>query len=155
MKGDFAIVVRSVKPSDIDLLTNMIRAYYREDQGIEVPSSNIEATLTEFAANPIRGRVEILEHAGRIAGYALLVTYWSNEYSGTILFIDELYVKPEFRRQGLGRTYIEKLIDQPPYDAVAIQLEVTPENKRAQALYERLGFVEYPDRGMIYKERAP
>ncbi len=36
-------------------------------------------------------------HEGvQLVGYAILIPYWSNEFGGNLLFIDELFVSPAF-----------------------------------------------------------
>ena len=79
-----------------------------------------------------------------MAGYALLISFYSNELRGRVCVIDEVYVAPAFRGRGLGQRLLEVLGTRgfPPFaDAVALELEVSPKNERARALYARTGFV--------------
>jgi ribosomal protein S18 acetylase RimI-like enzyme len=131
------------------MLLSLVTSYYSEDQKIDFNPSHLEATISTFRANPTRGKVEIFERRGDVVGYATLSTFWSNEYGGTIVYIDEIFVTPSARNAGIGRTYIRDLLANPPYSAVAIQLEITPDNERARSLYESLGFSEYPNIGFI------
>ena len=75
-----------------------------------------------------------------VCGYALLIPYWSNEFGGTLLFVDELFVDEAHRGQGIARSFLTFLAGDRPYRAVALALEVSPRNERARALYESLGF---------------
>ncbi len=77
---------------------------------------------------------------GELYGYALLISYWGNEYGGFLAYLDELYVMAEARCRELGRGLIHWLIDERPFGAVAIFLEVSPSNLRARRLYQQLGF---------------
>ena len=70
----------------------------------------------------------------------MLIPYWSNEFGGTLLFVDELFVDEAFRGRGIARSFLAFVAEQRPYQAVALALEVTPRNVRARALYESLGF---------------
>jgi ribosomal protein S18 acetylase RimI-like enzyme len=76
-----------------------------------------------------------------IAGYALLFKYWYNEFGGMVLNVDELFVKPEFRDQGIASLYLSEL-SRKAKDYVALSLEVLPTNKEAYSLYRRTGFTE-------------
>jgi len=122
----------------------MFAALNREDPGQEpVPPENMRRTLRELRARPERGRAVVLESEGRAAGYALLIAFWSNELGGDCCSLDELYVIPALRSQGHASTLIRALAVGSslwPHAAVAILLEVSPDNHRALALYRRQGF---------------
>lgn len=80
----------------------------------------------------------------QVVGYCLLVSFWSNEFGGEVCIVDELYIMPAFRRQGLAKELLESLRDRSelwPTTAVAIGLEVSPTNTAARQLFERHGFV--------------
>ena len=60
-----------------------------------------------------------------------------------VCVVDELYVVPSNRGRGLATWLVRSLLERStPWfrDAVAFELEVSPANVRARALYERLGF---------------
>jgi GNAT superfamily N-acetyltransferase len=112
----------------------------REDPGpCPVPAEHTLATLKELRSHPVRGAAWVLEHAGEPRGYAFLIHFWSNELGGEICTVDEIYVRPEYRGQGHGRSLFEKLLREARH--VAIDLEVTPANARARKFYESMGFL--------------
>jgi len=84
-----------------------------------------------------------LDVGQQVVGYALLVSYWSNEFGGEVCAVDELYVNPEFRSRGHGASLFEGIErgDSWPGPVAALALGTTPGNTRARRLYERLGFV--------------
>jgi GNAT superfamily N-acetyltransferase len=97
-------------------------------------------TLALFERDRARGRAVVLDVLGRLAGYALLVPYWSNEQGGEICEVDELYVRAEQRGEGFGSALFAA-IDCGSFGAfVGVALGVSPANSRARRLYERLGF---------------
>ena len=134
---------RAALPEDDPALCRLAAALYAEDPSpVAGAAGHMPQTLRALRAAPQRGRALACERAGTVVGYALLIAYWSNELGGEITTIDELYVAPEARGQGLGTALIEQVsvgrhCTAPP---VALMLEVTPDNARAQALYARLGF---------------
>lgn len=135
---------RLARPSDEDAIVEMSLALYREDPSPIAPGAEqVRRTLSVFRREPSRGRAIVLECDAQCAGYCLLVWFYSNEYGGNVCTIDELYVTTAARGQGQGTRLIEELIqgsDLLPPATVALALEVTPDNHRARALYERLGF---------------
>jgi ribosomal protein S18 acetylase RimI-like enzyme len=122
----------------------MSLALYAEDPSpLHVSAAQVRVTLERFRREPVRGCALVLEVDGARAGYALLVSFWSNELGGEICTIDELYVAPAHRSRRYGTRLIESLIAGGSLwfpSAVALELEVSPDNPRASALYERLGF---------------
>ena len=131
---------RPAQPSDDESIFRMSAALYREDPSPDpVPDTHIRQTLAKLREHPVRGLAVVLEHAGAIRGYALLISFWSNERGGEICYLDEIYVEKEARSQGCGRKLVEALASRNslwPGKAVAIDLEVSPKNTRARALYE-------------------
>jgi GNAT superfamily N-acetyltransferase len=122
----------------------MSLALYEEDPASgPVLAAHIRATMARFREEPLRGRAVVLDNDGHPVGYALLVSFWSNELGGEICTIDEIYVRAAWRSRGCGSRLIESLnLDRTIWPArpVAFELEVSPENRRALELYERLGF---------------
>lgn len=125
-----------------DAVVAMMRGLYAEDPAsAPADAARFPETIRVLMAHPERGRVVLILADDDPRGYALLVPYWSNEFGGMLLFIDELFVKPEARGRGLGRGLVEWVKAERPFDAVAVLLEVSPVNVRARRLYESLGFV--------------
>ncbi|MBK2402896.1 MULTISPECIES: GNAT family N-acetyltransferase [unclassified Erysipelothrix] len=76
---------------------------------------------------------------GKVCGYLLSSIMFSTEVGGLQLWVEELSVEDAYRGQGLGTEALSILMDAFP-DVVRFRLEVTPSNKGAKKLYERLGF---------------
>jgi GNAT superfamily N-acetyltransferase len=134
---------RPARGDEDDLVVTMCLALNREDPGEPVAEPQVRRTLAAFRAEPVRGRAVVAEVDGAVVGYALLVSFWSNEYGGEICAVDELYVAPSHRGRGISTSLFDAILrDQSLFGGrpVALELEVTPDNARARALYERLGF---------------
>ncbi len=124
-------------------IVEMCLALYAEDPGEPITEAQVRRTLDTLRHEPTRGRVLVAARGGDVVGYALLVSFWSNENGGEICTIDELYVRAAFRGEGLSTKLFKELADARelwPVRPVALELEVTPSNARARAFYERLGF---------------
>ena len=132
---------RPFKDSDKEIISGLIQDLYKEDNSIRPMSEEkIRRTFAEFESNPGKGSIVIIEKDNNIAGYSILINFWSNEFGGNILFVDELYIKKEFRGQSIATDFIRYLSENRSEETVALQLQVTPENIKARRLYERLGF---------------
>ena len=119
----------------------MCLALDREDPGItSVDAAKVRATLDAFERQAGRGRAVVAEVGGRVVGYAFLVPFWSNALGGEVCEVDELYVRPDRRDQGLGSA-LSGAIDAGRFGSfAATALVLNPGNVRARRLYERLGF---------------
>lgn len=135
------IKYRRFKASDSKVVAGLIQNLYREDSdGKPTSPQKIQNTFDSLIKHPDRGAIMVLEHQKGIIGYAILINFWSNEFGGNIIDIDELYIKEGFRSQGIGTNFIKHLAENKFGNSVALRLEVTPGNKKARKLYESLGF---------------
>ena len=136
---------RLARAEEDGAIVEMSLALYGHDSSPgAVSEPQIRATLDRFRREPIRGRAVVLEEHGSIAGFAFLVSFWSNELGGEVCTIDELYVKPQSRQRGHSTSLVVALREDRslwPARPVALELEVSPTNQRARALYDRLGFL--------------
>jgi GNAT superfamily N-acetyltransferase len=139
--------------ADDDAIVAMVEALYVEDPSDEpVPIENTRRTLDVLRGEPVRGRVVVLAVGDGLAGYAFLISFWSNELGGEVIEIDELYVVASSRGQGCASSLIRSLRDGSgpwPRVPVALALQVTPSNDRARRLYERLGFAAWKNTTLI------
>jgi GNAT superfamily N-acetyltransferase len=134
---------RIARPDEDDLLVEMCTELYREDPGPRpVPPGQMRETLAALRREPLRGLAVALEVDRGLAGYSLLISFWSNELGGEVCDVDELFVARAHRSQGHGRSLFAAIErgELWPVPPVAIALVVTPGNARARQLYERLGF---------------
>ena len=135
---------RLATPDDHARIVSRSLALFREDPGTKpMTAARVRKTLAVLSAEPGRGVAVVAEVGGVVVGYGLLCSFWSNELHGEICTVDEFYVDASHRGCGVG-TALMQLLQRGGLrrfkGAVALELEVTPVNKRARALYERLGF---------------
>lgn len=135
------IKYRQFKNSDSEVVAELIKNLYQEDPGGKpMLEQKIQKTFDSLTKHPDRGTIMLIEKEHEIIGYSILINFWSNEFGGNIIEIDELYIKKEFRSKGIGTNFIKYLKDNKFGNLVALQLEVTPTNTKARTLYENLGF---------------
>jgi ribosomal protein S18 acetylase RimI-like enzyme len=135
---------RPAVSKDDDAIVEMSLALYADDPAVTVAAPQVRVTLATFREELVRGRALVLDADGEHAGYAFLVSFYSNELGGEICTIDELYIGPAWRSRGYATMLVASLAGGGeglwPRKPVALELEVGPANVRALALYERLGF---------------
>ncbi len=136
---------------DLPELRAMVHALYLADGEPEkMTDDKINHTVAFLSANRGHGEIIMLCNGQEVVGYAILINYWSNEFGGNVLYIDELFVKEAFRNQRIGTDFIHHLISSGYNNCRALSLEVVGINARALALYKRLGFQPAPNHTLRY-----
>ena len=135
------IKIREYKESDYLKFENLVFSLYSEDpEGEAIDSSKVRNTVDEFTKFPEKGKIFIFNYNNHIIGYAIIVYFWSNEFGGDVLQIDEMYIINEMRNQSIGTYFINYLHNYKSIKTKAFSVEVTPSNSGALNLYKRLGF---------------
>ena len=77
-----------------------------------------------------------------VAGYAMVAATFNCEYGLPCRWIEDLYIRPEFRGRGMGGAFLDYIAAQ--YPDSLLRLEAEEENEGAVALYRRHGFEVFP-----------
>ena len=128
----------------------MMATLYTEDPSAHpILSANFRRTIDTLLTDPAAGRIILFTQDSTPLGYAILIPYWSNEFGGRLIMVDELFVLPAHRGQGIAKQFFAHLKSTRPMNAVGLALEATPTNTRAQKLYQSLGFHPRKNSAMI------
>lgn len=143
-------MIRKITEADKSEYAEMVTEFYNSDAVIKpIPRSFIESTFEELMKSDVYAEAFIIEHDGKTVGYALLAKTFSQEAGGLCIWIEELFVKSEFRGKGFGKEFFEFLFKNRP--AKRYRLEIEPENEAAVALYKAKGF-DFFEYGQMVKE---
>lgn len=121
----------------------MLSLYEDSIQQQQMSEDKIKKTLNIIPSHPQLGKILLFSIESKLVGYALLINYWSNEYGGNILYVDELFVKSDYRSLGIGSTFFKYLEQHVDKHTVALCLETSPKNTKAQLFYEKNNFEIY------------
>lgn len=135
-----SLTFRACKNCDMQSLQNLVSKLYLEDSNVSHVQPNVQVSCQELAAKPDKGQVVIFDADGHVAGYAILIFFWSNEYGGDIIEIDELYVDEIYRRSGVATKFFEWLADAFGEKCAGLSLQVSEQNQKALSFYQKLGF---------------
>ena len=143
---------RPIQASDREEYLAMATAFFNTNAVIHpIPRSHIEATFDELMRSSVYTTCYICEVDDGIVGYALLAKTFSQEAGGMVLWIEELYLKKDYRNQGLGREFFGEFLAALPPEVKRVRLEVELENEGAVKLYRSLGF-EFLEYDQMVKE---
>jgi GNAT superfamily N-acetyltransferase len=146
-----SIICRPMERGDVALLNHLGRV-----TGHILEPDYFETTWQEVAQN--KRQVICAHAAGQIVGYAHLnfhPLYQPFQRLG-IPELQDLYVHPDYRRQGLGRLiidHVESLARQNGYTELGIGVGITADFGSAQRLYTKCGFI--PDGAGVVQDRIP
>ncbi len=142
--------VRPYAQNDNESLKTMIMGLYTEDpEGLPMNIKKIEHTIGHFLSNPSSGSIDMILSKNDVIGYGIRVNYYSNEFSGNIVHIDELFIRQEFRSRGSGEFYMKHIIDD--MECKAVMIETTKNNERAKSFYIKLGFSQSENSHFLIK----
>jgi aminoglycoside 6'-N-acetyltransferase I len=96
---------RAATAGDLPRLVELAVAFYEED-GFTTPEPVLSANLRVLLGSPDRARVAVAVADGQVAGFGITTTTFGLEY-GLGAELEDLYVVPARRRQGLARDLIE------------------------------------------------
>ena len=139
MSAEFEI--RKIETADREAFLAMSRDFYASDAVLHnIPFEYHERTFAELMRSEDYARCYMLKQGDNIAGYALLSLSYSREAGGLCIWIEELYILPEYQGRGAAHIFFKWLEENCP--AARYRLETEHDNLRAKKLYKSLGY--YP-----------
>jgi len=143
-------MLRPVTPEDHDAFLALCREFYRSPAVLApVPDAYIENTFRELGSPRPLAEAFFFLCGGEPVGYCLLTSAFSTEAGGRVQWIEELYIRPEWRGRGLARELFAGLKARRAPDVRRFRLEVEPDNEAAKRLYRRAGFGPLPYEQMV------
>jgi len=134
---------RLAEEKDADLLLDFMQAYYLYD-GHGFNREKARAALTALLRNPAFGRTWLISDGDHPAGYIVLCFGYSLEWLGRDAFVDEFYLREEYRGRGWGKTAIRFVEEAARDEGIrALHLEVVEKNTNALQLYRKLKFRQH------------
>jgi hypothetical protein len=91
---------RDYRPDDRPQLTKMIFGLYQHDaEGQPMTVQKVHRTIERLSTHPDQGRIVIFSLDDEPIGYAILNFFWSNEFGGNLISVDELIVLKPYQSQ--------------------------------------------------------
>jgi ribosomal protein S18 acetylase RimI-like enzyme len=136
-----AIDIRPATTDDAATIVRFQILMARETEGIELDPPTVSRGVTAVYADSRKGRYFVAEVDGAVAGSLLVIDEWSDWRNGTVWWIHSVYVRPEFRRNGIFRAlyaHLKQIVQSDP-NLRGLRLYVHKDNRAAQSAYARLG----------------
>jgi len=131
--------IRPAAITDVALLRTLIREFADFEHQLEfVAITEADLARDGFGDNP-KFHALIAEWNGEPAAYALFFGYYST-WIGPGLFLEDLFVRPQFRGKGIGMALLSAVARIAwQKNCCGMRWEVLDWNKDAITLYQRLG----------------
>ena len=118
------------------LLTEHLR-----EHNIQISAESLRDVLDRIIADEQCGFVQVARAKDQIVGVAYVAAILSVEHAGPVAWLEELYVPPAWRQNGIGSALIAAVLERAQARGmVAVDLEIDVGHHRAASLYERNGF---------------
>jgi GNAT superfamily N-acetyltransferase len=109
MQGSLVTMIRAATPADVDAIRQLIvelAIYEREPDAVVATVADIQVTL--FGKDPV-AYCHVAELDGQIVGIAIWFLNYSTWLGKAGLYLEDLFVKPEFRKRGIGLELMKTL----------------------------------------------
>lgn len=135
--------IRNMVIEDKEEVLKMMKIFY-ESPAI-LSNGSLEIFINDFENcindNPyLEGY--IFENKGKVLGYTMVAKSFSTEFGKPCLWIEDIYIKEEYRGMGLGSLFFEYIENK--YPNTIIRLEAEKDNKRAISFYQKKGYEILP-----------
>ncbi len=137
------MTIRDMTEADTGKVLEMMRVFYSSPAVLSDGSEDIFRNDVQNCVGDspyLEGYV--FTEDNRISGYAMLAKSYSTEFGKACIWIEDLYIEPEYRGKGIGTeffAFIEK-----KYPDVVLRLEVEKENQNAIRVYQKCGYEILP-----------
>ena len=135
--------IRAMTAKDKPFVIEMMRVFYSSPA---VFTNGSEEIFSADINNCISGSPYldgyVVENSKGLQGYIMIAKSFSTEFGKPCIWIEDIYVKEEYRGQGLGKELISFVTNK--YTDCIFRLEVEEQNERAVKLYEKCGFTFLP-----------
>ena len=116
----------------------------KESENLALDPPEVRAGVAELLRDPAKGTYFVAVSDGAIVGQLLITHEWSDWRNGDFWWVQSVYVRPDYRRQGIFQALFEHVVAsaQRQGNVSAIRLYVEKNNQPALKTYRRLGLEE-------------
>lgn len=133
-----------ISPADVESLSALHNLLSRQldEHHIQVTADDLKKAIAAVLDDEKLGFLLVARRAGEVVGVVYVSLNWSLEHGGRSAWLEELYVIPQWRNQGIGEKLLLKVMQQAnDLGCMAIDVEVDMSHARAENLYRRVGFL--------------
>ena len=131
------------RKKDKKQVIEMMRVFYASPAVLSNGSEEIfEADVGHCVGESPYLEGYIFEDGDNIQGYGMVAKSFSTEFGKPCIWIEDIYIKEEYRGLGLGSYFLSYIEEK--YPNAVLRLEVEAENERAVSVYTKCGYKVLP-----------
>ncbi len=144
-----SLLIRPAIDADVPLILQLIRdlaAFEKLSHEVETTGEKLRTALFPTGGRPTIECLLAFADDNAPAGFAVYFTNYSTFLAQPGLYLEDLFVRPEFRNRGIGKAlllHVARLANQ--RGCGRMEWTVLDWNKPAQAFYQKLGATVLPD----------
>lgn len=135
------IRVATINDADTIIKNNIDLA--KETENLDLNYNIVSKGVNNLIRDPSKGSYFVYELNNKVVGQLMITYEWSDWRNSFFVWIQSVYVIPEFRGQGIYKAlynYVNKFTSEHNY--CGIRLYVEKMNHQAQEVYQKLGMSE-------------
>lgn len=139
-----SVTIRQANTQDARAIADFNSLMAMETEGKTLQPDIIFRGVQNMIANPAYGYYLVAEQNGQVVGSLMVTSEWSDWRNGLFWWIQSVYIRKEWRRQGIYRQLYSmvKTLATQHGNICGFRLYVEKDNLKAQQTYQSLGMVE-------------
>ena len=134
------LILRSATPADVPVLFRLIQALAEYEKLSDAVIGNTEALKEHLFGSRPYAEAILGDYAGQSVGFALFFTNYSTFLTQPGIYLEDIFVLPEYRRLGIGKAILTHLAQLAVERGCGrLEWSVLDWNEPAIAFYRRIG----------------
>ncbi|BAB75949.1 N-acetyltransferase family protein [Anabaena sp. FACHB-709] len=134
------LTVRFAEPADSETLFSLIKELAEYEKLTHAVTGNVLALQEHLFGSQRYVEAILAESSGQAVGFALFFHNYSTFLTKPGIYLEDLFVLPDYRRQGIGKALLTKLAQiAVERDCGRLEWSVLDWNESAQAFYRHMG----------------
>ncbi|MBW8324138.1 MAG: GNAT family N-acetyltransferase [Prolixibacteraceae bacterium] len=135
------MIIRQAKETDAASIVAFQLAMAWETEQLQLHEPTVTKGVSAVFSDPSKGTYYVAETEGKVVGSLLTTFEWSDWRNGTVLWIQSVYVMPEFRKRSIFSRMYNHIQEKVAANADlrGIRLYADKTNVPAHGVYEHLG----------------
>jgi GNAT superfamily N-acetyltransferase len=141
-----SLILRSARPEDVSTLFELIQALAEYENLSHAVTGDARTLKEHLFGSPVYAQAILAEVEGKGVGFALFFPSYSTFLTQPGIYLEDLFVLPEFRGQGIGKAILSKLAQLAVEQGCGrLEWSVLDWNESAIGFYRRMGATVLPD----------
>ena len=134
------LILRSATPADVPVLFRLIQALAEYEKLSHAVTGNADALKEHLFGSRPYAEAILGEYAGQSVGFALFFTNYSTFLTQPGIYLEDIFVLPDYRRLGIGKAILTHLAQLAVERGCGrLEWSVLDWNEPAIAFYRRIG----------------